>query len=245
MRVAVFVYILKSVGLSYNTVEVFMKKLTIFLIVLAVCVCACACKSPIEKWESSLSEVRDEVMTASGEGLSAVLMSGVREDPFVIDGVSGKKVDFTVITVTPISAEEDATFSYTLFADGKKYSGELNKHPFKGTWSAEIAVRTVDSATLTIAGESSAQTLELKSVKSDDMIGVADVLEITEVRLKKQIKELGGSSKLRAEIYVRLLSNPISADEGYYWYVGVAVDDSTVYALLIDPVTREIVASRE
>lgn len=50
---------------------------------------------------------------------------------------------------------------------------------------------------------------------------------------------------LNAEVYVRYLENPISSAGGYYWYVAFCPQKYEVYAVLIDPITREITAVRE
>ena len=70
-------------------------------------------------------------------------------------------------------------------------------------------------------------------------------LETAEIRLKDSLKKLREDGELKAEIYVRFTENPISADGGYYWYVAFVPDKYTVYAALIDPVTKEIAAVRE
>ena len=77
------------------------------------------------------------------------------------------------------------------------------------------------------------------------MIGAEEALEIAEIRLKDRIKEHTSGGTLNAEIYIRFLENPISSEGGYYWYVAFVPDKYEVYAVLIDPITREIAAVRE
>lgn len=64
----------------------------------------------MEKRERNLSELRDEVMVAAGDGMKISLISGVREDPFVIDGAPGEKKPFTVVTITPDGFNETPRF---------------------------------------------------------------------------------------------------------------------------------------
>ena len=90
-----------------------------------------------------------------------------------------------------------------------------------------------------------AENFELMSVRTEEMIDAAAALEIAEIRLKDRIKEHTVSGELNAEIYIRFLENPISSEGGYYWYVAFVPEKYEVYAVLIDPLTREIAAVRE
>ena len=204
-----------------------------------------ACDSPMEKRERNLSELRDEVMVAAGDGMKISLISGVREDPFVIDGAPGEKKPFTVVTITPDGFNENAAFSYSLYIGESKFEGNFSKHPFKNTWSFEISERAEGSAALTVTCDGYAENFELKSVRTEEMIDAAAALEIAEIRLKDRIKEHTVSGELNAEIYIRFLENPISSEGGYYWYVAFVPEKYEVYAVLIDPLTREIAAVRE
>lgn len=210
------------------------------------CLFLVACVPPLEKREPNLSELRDVVLTASNDKMSVTLMSGVREEPFVIDGATGEKQPFTVVTITPSGFRDSATFSYELRIGDVTHNGGFSKHPFKNTWSFEIAERVTDSAALTVtSGADYAENFELKSVKTDAVISAEEALEIAEIRLKNRIKEMTEGGVLRAEVYIRFLENPISSDGGYYWYVAFVPDKYVVYAVLIHPETKEIVAVRE
>lgn len=221
-----------------------MKKL-LSLIVCVLCVLLVACDTPIEKREPNLSELRDEVMTAQSEQMKISLMSGVRENPFVIDGVPGEKTPFTVVTITPTGFGETTVFSYAIYLGEEKMEGTFSKHPFKNTWSFEIPHKASGNVALTITADGYAENFNLASVKTSDMIDAAEALEIAEIRLKDRVKALTSDGKLNAEIYIRFLENPISSEGGYYWYVAFVPDKYEVYAVLIDPVTREIAAVRE
>lgn len=212
----------------------------------AVAFSAAGCKSALAKREPNLSELRDELMKAEGERMSAELISGVREQPFVIDGAPGEKCDFTVITVSPNGFSETAEFDYILEFGGTTAEGELSRHPLRDTFSAELGIRVRGSATLTVIGpDDYRESFALRSAIGPDDISAADALEIAENRLKGRIKELTSGGSLRAEVYLRFLDNPITTDGGYYWYVAYVPSEYEVYAVLIDPATGEIAAVRE
>lgn len=222
-----------------------MKRLAAIIIAAVAAFAAVACGTALERREPNISELRDVLMKAESERMKVTLMSGVREEPFAVDGVPGGKTDFTVIVIEPKGAREDAAYDYVLYAGGEKREGKLNKHPFRGTWSTELPIRTSGGATLTLTSEGYMENLELADVTTGAEIGASEALEIAEKRLKDRIAEHSPGGKLAAEIYVRYLDNPISSDGGYYWYVAIVPAKYEVYAVLVDPTTGEIAAVRE
>ena len=203
------------------------------------------CETTMEKRMENISELRDEVLVGGDEKITVTLNSGFRENPFVIDGSSSlERTDFSVITVEgDFSGEEE--LGYTLYLGETTYEGKLLKHPFKNSYSVEIAVRSQKKASITLSGVNFANNYELNSVKKEETISAKEALEIAEERLKRSVKSVIADGKLNAEVFIRLLKNPISAEEGYYWYVAYAPEKYVVYAVLIHSQTREIVAVRE
>ena len=221
-----------------------MKKKAIFIcFTVILSVFAFACSTAMEKRSPFVSELRDEVLVGGDERVKITVFSGTRENPYEIDGkISGEKTAFTVISVEGAFEHEP---SYTLYLGGEKYDGTLSKHPFKDSYSAELAVKSGKKATLTLTTDTYAGNFELASVRSSKTISASDALEIAEERLKKSIKKMEKGNTLNAEIYVRLLKNPISSEGGYYWYVAYAPEKYSIYAVLIHSESGEIVAVRE
>lgn len=203
------------------------------------------CKSALQKREAELSELRDELMVAKTDRATVTLCSGIREDPFEIDGKSGNKTDFTVLTAVISDLGDDAIVNYKLTAGEKIYDGTLTRHPFKSSYSAELGERVKGSAVATLSCGEYSETIELKTVFTGDEISADEALKIAEKRLKSRIDGMTDKNALNAEVYVRYLENPISSAGGYYWYVAFCPQKYEVYAVLIDPITREITAVRE
>lgn len=219
---------------------------TIIALALAATALACSgCATPIEKRSKQLSELRDELMLAKSDRATVSLCSGVREKPFEIDGESGAKTEFTVVTATINAVADGAEVTYSLSTDGSTYEGTLEKHPFKGSYSVELDERLRNAASLTLKSGSYEENFELKSVLTGEEITADEALTIAEKRLKTRVEKMTTDGKLNAELYVRFIENPISSAGGYYWYVAFCPEKYTVYAVLVDPLTREIIAVRE
>ena len=224
---------------------IIMKKFFIVIVSIIVCFSLCSCANALEKRVGSISELRDELMVCESETGKVTLISGRRENPFVVDGKRGETVDFTVVTFYPNSANETDRFYYTFNYDGVNREGEFSKHPFKNTYSFEIDYRIRGGASILVKGDNGEQSFELRSVITEKVIGAEHALEKAELRLAEHIKKFTSGGKLNAEIYVRFLENPISSQGGYYWYIAFVPDKYSVYATLIHPETGDIVATRE
>ncbi|MCH5163748.1 MAG: hypothetical protein J1F36_01885 [Clostridiales bacterium] len=217
-----------------------MKKISFFvLFVLVLSVLALsACSGALGKYEKSVSEYRDNVYVGSSSGFTAEAVSGYREAPFEIDGKSGSKADFCLVTITPASYDPTKEYTYSVTLNGVEYTGDFVKHPFENTYSFEVAARCVDNTlTVTVDGEN----IELASVKTEQYITPEKAFEIALKRLgSTQIVKNG-----KYEIYIRLIANPINAAGGYFWYVAFVDESQETVAVLIHPENMEITAVRE
>lgn len=214
---------------------------------LAVCLIFGGCQSKVEKYDASLSERQLAYMDAEKDGDTVTLISGFREDPYTIDGKTEGRADYTVVTFRPKEAPVGASYTYSMHIDSVLYEGNLYKHPFDNSYSFEVATQ-VKSDTVAITIEETSGyvvNFDLKSKITADMIDSEVALEIALIRLKSRVKEMTQDGVINAEIYIRFIENPISPDGGYYWYVAFIPERYTVYAVLIDPITKEICAVRE
>ena len=199
------------------------------------------CGTPTEKYDSSISEIRDVVYEGTGSDFSVTAVSGVHEDPFLPDGKAGKKREFTVITLRPVEFMPNSLYTYAVTIDGKDYGGVMTMHPFGETYSVEKEKRTHEaSLSLNIKIGSKDETVELVSVIEDDDIDADHALDTALTALRDELESLKNGNTFACEIYVRLIANPINADGGYYWYVAF-VEESGTSAVLIDRKTAEVV----
>lgn len=223
-----------------------LKKLALVICLLLCTLILVSCGTRLDKYDRYISELREDVLEAKNENYSVNVITGKKEDPFLMDGHCDATVDFTLITLLPTNKGVATDYTYEVVIDSVTYSGTFLPHPFGETYSADIRAKcTVSELDVIINYGGNAETLVAKSVKTTDMITSEKALEIAEKRLKSQIKSLKVSGELKAEIYVRLMSNPIDNSGGYYWYVAFVGEAQVTYAVLIHPVTMEIVAERD
>lgn len=222
-----------------------LKKIVVCLVAVVCSVFVFAgCSDPIEKYATKISELRQNIYTVVSDSYTGEIITGTREKEFVLDGYCSGSVDYTLITVTPLSNACD-NYEYSVILNGVIYSGAMVRHPFGNSYSAEIEVISYDSdiecKIICSCGE---QELSFCGVYDDSMITPSRAVEIAESKLSSSLSTLRVNGELNAEIYVRLMNNPIDSSGGYYWYVAFVGSASTLYAVLIDPMTGEVVANR-
>lgn len=222
------------------------KRIVIFLSVLllsASAVFLSACSAPDITQNQRLSELRSDILCGSAGDYSVVLVTGIRENPFEIDGVSqADKVYFTVITVTVANYDPLSEYNFTVSIGGQSYTGKLSRHPYNQSYSAEInALTDVPQMLLTLSRGATDTEITLNSVKGEDFISAQKAFEIAE----KELKDAVAALETDYEIFVRLIENPINPGGGYFWYVAFISTNKTTLGVLIDPVTMKIDAVRK
>ena len=221
----------------------FAKKLLVIAIIVFIALMSFACKTSMQKRATAISEFRDEVLVGKKENVDATLISGYREEPFNVDGTSNAvKKDFAVLSVECVTAQSE--LEYCMQSSNATFKGTLVKHPLKNSYSVELDERITGSATLQVSLGDNVVEIMLNSVRTSDMITPDVALDIAESELKKEIKQMNIDGDFSAEIFIRLLKNPINSEGGYFWYVAYAEDKYVVKAVLIHPITREIYAKK-
>ena len=229
-----------------------MKKIVSILILSAACALlmffAPACGAAGNKYESSISEYRSDVYAGENERFRITLITGDRENPFEIDGVSGEKNDYTLITVVPKNATADKSLEITAVAGGKDIKGTAIRHPYKDSFSFEFMAKTsAEEVTVTLSDGNSDSSVTLSNVRGEAEISGRQALENAAEALEDSLSPFCSKDKFSGEIYLRYIENPIASDGKYFWYVAFvpSADPDKTIAALVDVVTGEVKASRK
>lgn len=211
---------------------------------------SCSGKIPSEI-QKKLSEVRTGIYEITTDTLTVNVITGERENPYVINGTAAGMIAYTVITIIPSNSEyisENITYNYVLKTGKKDYSGAFTLHPFGNSYSAEINEQiNAKSLELKVTANKDDwnfnESIVLESVVSDDMINWQDALLIGMDALKDTINPMYTKKVLNAEVYVKLLCDPLGKTKDHYWYVAFA-NGEKIASALIEPVSKEILALR-
>ena len=206
-----------------------------------------ACDNKKDIYFDNISELRTDVFRHTDDIVDITAMSGQRETNFAIDGLSHNKVEFTVVKVSPVNGiEVNAHFDYQIKIDSESFTGQLLKHPFNESFSIEIPKATNgNNLILHLSSEDYQADFELVTKFSKDMINYKKALEIASKKLSNRFASLTVDKKLNAEIFIRLVEDPRSPNDNYYWYVALVDNARNTYAVLIDPINETVLTTRE
>jgi len=203
-----------------------------------------ACGAPSILQHERLSELRNNVFVGQSDGYRVVAVTGLREQPFNIDGVSNpNKMNFTVITLSPEVFVFGNEYAFRVEIGGAEFEGTMTAHPFNQTISAEIAVLADQNELVIHISGSASFVVTAASVITDEFIDADKAFSIAMDRLGDAINARAAEHSY--EIFIRLIENPVDASGGFRWYVAFVFADNTTYAALIDPITMEILAAKE
>ena len=225
-----------------------LKNMTVAVCVIMLFSLFTACKAKADAYESIVSEYRSEVYAGENDKYSIEMVSGYRENPFEIDGKSGSKAYYTLITVTPKKDTAEKSLVITSDCDGKKTEGNALRHPYKDSYSFEFMSKTTcDKPVITISDGNTSQTITLSPVRKEGEISGIDAMKKVVKNLSDSLAPYTSDGKFCGEIFIRYISNPLSSDGKYYWYVSFVpeADSSKTIAVLVDVVSGEIIASRK
>ncbi len=232
-----------------------MKKISLLLLSLFITLSfiniGCSGKIPSEV-KKNLSEVRTNIYEATNDNISVNIITGQREEPYVLNGTAEGMNDYTVITIIPENPDNisaDITYNYFLKTGKKDYSGSFTLHPFGNSYAAEISEKiNVNSVELKVTATKDDwnfnESLVMESILTENMINWEDALLIGMNTLKDSISPMYNKKDLKAEVYVKLLCDPLGKTSDHYWYVAFA-DGKKIASALIDPISKEILALRE
>lgn len=223
--------------------NVYMKKRVCLLIcsVAAAVVLFSGCGgSNLDKYRGSISDYRFAALRVADDRYTLDVISGVRETPYVLDGVSATdKTDYTVFTLKPRGdyASGAETVSLVATIGGTRYDLLLAAHPFKGTFSAEVGAALGESECAELAMSLNGEDVAATACAPDAISG--------EYALTIALDAAADSLKGRKEyeIYLRLTENTITAAGGWYWYASFADADESV-SVLMNASDGEIAAFR-
>jgi|GEM_PF-2973058 hypothetical protein len=205
--------------------------------------------SNLDLAKENISEVRYNLFAASTDEVSATLMTGEREDPYILDGIANDLVDFGIIDVTFKEDTTDyvGTPTFRLTVGDNFIDGELEESPFEKDYIADIKtqVDTENQVFLLVEWNDLYQTLEMNPVSPDWECDWEASLELAIEEIEgRNFNRLVENGELKAEVHVMIVAEPEVSEDTYYWYVNIYGRDGSRVTIVIDPTNCEILTRR-
>ena len=232
-----------------------MKKILFVLLTLSLVLSLClfvGCKkqgseSQKQGLEKKVSTYQDGVFVGANEEFGVSFVMGEKEKLIVIDGAVGEMVPFATLTVTPLaSALFNNTYTYRLVGEKGEKTGDLVKDVIGATFSAEVAgVEEIGKIqSVFVLSEGIVESEVPLADKLEGALTWREILAVAEKELKEQILAESDTDNLQREIYVKLVNALSDSEAPYYYYVSFMKSPSDYWALLLDPVTGEVVSKK-
>lgn len=223
--------------------------LTTFILIIAVSVFGgCFSNKYYNLTLNKLSEVRYNLYEGENDQICVTLMSGKREEDYVINGYNTKLVDFGVLTFK-VKNEDYAKFDkakFVLLVGTKRYDGDLEKNPFDGSFVTDIG-KIIDSNEQIFAkimmGDFIGETT-LANVNNSWTVNYEEALKIACKELKGQLDKFMENGEFAGEGYIKIINDLEAKINTYYWYVNFVNRKGENIAVIIDPNTKEILAKK-
>ena len=199
--------------------------------------------------QKNISEVRYNLFRGSNETLSATLMTGEREEDYILNGKAENLVDFGIITVIFKQPTTDLMGSptYKLTVDDEYYEGELEKSPFDASYVSDVQHRVDDASQvyLLVEWDTLYETIKLDAISPDWQLNWEKALEVAMENIADtNFEELVDGGKLKAEVHIKIISDPQGVTNQHYWYISIYGQNGSVIEMVIDPNTSEVVSKR-
>lgn len=224
-----------------------MKKLILVTLVLSCCLAFLGCNKYYNVYKNSLAEIRYNIFTGSSENFDITFMSGKREKNYVINGYNTELIDFGVITIKLKDESLDCTnSSFALTVNTLRYEDNLEKNPFDGTLVADIGVvidNEISAITIKVIIDKISEDITLTNLSSQWELNCYDALKIASKQLKQELSPFI-TNEFLGECYVKIIPDSINNNGEYLWYINFAGREGTQHSVIINPITKEILAKK-
>ena len=231
--------------------KVFITGILILVLILSLSLfTACKAKEKAEQkstLEKRVSTYHDAVYVGSNDDFTASFITGESEKLIVIDGEAGELAPFATLTVTPLSAGLfNNTYTYLLKGENGERSGDLVKDVVGAAFFAEVEnAKEIGKITSLVIHAQELYESELPlSDKLEGALTWKEILAVAEKEFAENIKQESDTGNLSREIYIKLVNALSDDDAPYYYYVSFIKSPSDYWALLLNPMTGEVISKK-
>jgi len=224
-----------------------MRKFLLGILLCALCVIFTGCNtSTLDLVLENMAEVRYNVFSGEDDVVSLTFMSGKRENPYVVNGVCEKTVDFGLLTVKFKNDDLPTSANYRINADDLEYSGALEFNNYENTFLVDIQKIVSDDTNITVAVIVGSDIYEVTLISQTKAFEITwyTALQIAVEEMKEDLQNYVKNNTLDGEVYVKVIVDINNQFSNYYWYVCIVNSDGDTNAVIIDPTSGEVIAKK-
>ena len=177
----------------------------------------------------------------------AEFSTGKREQVFEYNGISTDKVDYAVLK---IKFFEDTNFANSINVkikyNDKEITAVLEKNPYDGTYVCDVKkiIDTTDVVSAKIIAGEFVDSVQISNVASGWNVNHENALKLACSELKKELNTLIENDEFCGECYIKILNDTELKENHYFWYVNFVSRHGKTFAVIIDPISNEIMAKK-
>lgn len=179
----------------------------------------------------NISESRFYLKQDQTDNIRVQFSSGMREEVYVRDGISGRTTAFGLVSVEPLTNVfgDAIELQATLRINGENLAITLERNQFGRNFGHDIERLVCVSAQVSLALTVGTQTIvfNLTNTMTDNCINWERALEIAVDHLAGKIRNAG-----RFEVYVRIIADLVRGS-GSYWFIQFVPEKSAPFFAVI------------
>ena len=190
----------------------------------------------------NVSEI-DKVCFTAHNGLSQVkLISGTREDPYLLNGKSENCKPFALIIFRTNQAGVQAP-TFVASINDKSYNGIMEANPYDNTFVVDLEQEVNDDATINvkITINDNTYNYDLINTSADWLVKAEQAKDIAIEYFLDKIKDCSSYKGVDAELFVRILSDNSGNFDKFFYHITLNKTDGEVCSIVIDTNTGDII----
>lgn len=184
-------------------------------VLFSACVFVSCQTSLLNKVNNNLSEISQTIFSGKSENFYATLTSGKREEPYNLDGISRKKVDFSVVSINFFLALDSPTLEFEITIKDKTTKHIAEKSMVTNSYLFDLEKKLLPETAVEISVLNTKTVLSCKS--NDFAVDYNKAVEIGTEHLQKKL-DLILNKNGSFEVFLKLATAPNSFDDVFVWY---------------------------
>lgn len=172
-------------------------------------------KTTLTRVKQNMSEWTTSYFYGKTENFSAALSSGQRENPYLLNGKSEKRVDFALLSITLQNATAAKIIKATVKIDGVESEKELEINGINPCFMVDLETRLSGSETIEVAY--GGQSVKLENLSAGFKVNDEKALEIATKEIEDKILACKKGNVLNAECYLRVLDQDNNNFDKVFW----------------------------
>lgn len=189
----------------------------------------------------NVSEI-DKVCYTSEQGIASLkIISGERENPYVINGSHENMQEFTLLIFrTDEINVQSPTFIATI--DSQSYNGILEQNPYDNTFVVDLEKQISQNAQINvvITVGNHEYNFDMQNVSDEWKISYDEALNIAMEHFGEQVKQCIKGNDFNGELYVRIITDVTNTFDKFFYHVTLVDDAGQSQSVVIDVNTGEI-----